>query len=123
MEQDLNLQGAKAFQSAFEKANLQLVHNISQFNAPAEDGSDTDDIEVKDPAIVAQDLAAQTVRWPIINVDLADPEMSIVVSAKAEVSISGAERQGQVHHCDCQRHRRRSHRHRGRQQSSVACVR
>ncbi|KAJ7122966.1 hypothetical protein C8R44DRAFT_621744 [Mycena epipterygia] len=60
MEQDTILQGASAFQSAFENASIQLVHNVSQLNAHAEDGSDTDDIEVKDPAIVVQDLAAQT---------------------------------------------------------------
>ncbi|KAJ7101624.1 hypothetical protein C8R43DRAFT_907234 [Mycena crocata] len=60
MQQDAILQGASAFQTAFEKANIQLVHNVSELNAHAEDGSDTDDIEIKDPAIVAQDLAAQT---------------------------------------------------------------
>ncbi|KAJ7047914.1 hypothetical protein C8F04DRAFT_1387065 [Mycena alexandri] len=60
MDQDTILQAASAFQAAFEKANLLIVNNVSQFNSHSEDGSDTDDIEVKDPAIVAQDLAAQT---------------------------------------------------------------
>ncbi|KAJ7367735.1 hypothetical protein DFH08DRAFT_928149 [Mycena albidolilacea] len=58
MEQDPVLQGAKAFQTAFDKANLHLVHNVSRLNAPPDDGSDTD--ENKDPAVVAQDLVAQT---------------------------------------------------------------
>ncbi|KAJ7711266.1 hypothetical protein B0H16DRAFT_1437894 [Mycena metata] len=60
MDQDTILQSASAFQAAFEKANLRIVNSVSQFNSHSEDGSDTDDIEVKDPAIVAQDLAAQT---------------------------------------------------------------
>ncbi|KAJ7087338.1 hypothetical protein B0H15DRAFT_950214 [Mycena belliarum] len=60
MEQDAILQGASAFQSAFEKANLELARNVIRFNSPPEDGTDTDDIEVKDPAVVAQDLATQT---------------------------------------------------------------
>jgi hypothetical protein len=64
MEQDPVLQGAKAFQTAFEKANLHLVHNVSRLNAPPDDGSDTD--ENKDPAVVAQDLVAQTVRYPVV---------------------------------------------------------
>ncbi|KAJ7896081.1 hypothetical protein B0H14DRAFT_2680338 [Mycena olivaceomarginata] len=58
MEQDPVLQDAKAFQTAFDKANLHLVHNVSRLNAPPDDGSDTD--ENKDPAVVAQDLVAQT---------------------------------------------------------------
>ncbi|KAJ7729686.1 hypothetical protein DFH07DRAFT_930068 [Mycena maculata] len=60
MEQDTILQGASAFQAAFEKSTLQLAHNVSEFNAHGEEDSDPDDIDVKDPAIVAQDLAAQT---------------------------------------------------------------
>ncbi|KAJ7664696.1 hypothetical protein B0H17DRAFT_1171496 [Mycena rosella] len=60
MSQDPILQGASAFQAAFEKANLELLHSVSRFNEPPEDGSDTDDIELKDPAVVAQDLATQT---------------------------------------------------------------
>ncbi|KAJ6530357.1 hypothetical protein DFH09DRAFT_150486 [Mycena vulgaris] len=60
MQQDPILQGASAFQATFEKANLELVKNVARFNAPPEDGSETDNIDVKDPAIVAQDLAAQT---------------------------------------------------------------
>ncbi|KAJ7477278.1 hypothetical protein B0H11DRAFT_1298592 [Mycena galericulata] len=59
MEQD-TIQSASAFQAAFDKTSIQIVHNVSQFNTHSEDGSDTDDIEMKDPAIVAQDLAAQT---------------------------------------------------------------
>ncbi|KAJ6609092.1 hypothetical protein B0H10DRAFT_2044604 [Mycena sp. CBHHK59/15] len=59
-EQDTILQGATAFQAAFEQAKFHLVRNVAELNAHAEDDSDTDDIEVKDPAIVAQDLAAQT---------------------------------------------------------------
>ncbi|KAF7354818.1 hypothetical protein MSAN_01396200 [Mycena sanguinolenta] len=58
MEQDPVLQRAQALQTSFEKANLHLVDNISRFNAPPEDGSDNE--ENKDPAVVAQDLAAQT---------------------------------------------------------------
>ncbi|KAJ7174265.1 hypothetical protein C8R46DRAFT_1174704 [Mycena filopes] len=60
MDQDAILQRATAFQAAFEKTNIRLINNVSHFNSHSEDGSDTDDIEFKDPAIVAQDLAAQT---------------------------------------------------------------
>ncbi|KAJ7667472.1 hypothetical protein DFH06DRAFT_1469435 [Mycena polygramma] len=60
MEQDPILQGAKAFQSAFEKTDLHLVRNVSQLNAHDEDASDTEENEVKDPSIIAQDLVTQT---------------------------------------------------------------
>ncbi|KAJ7499467.1 hypothetical protein FB451DRAFT_1358655 [Mycena latifolia] len=60
MEDDTILQGARAFQTAFDKASLEIVKNVSSFNAPPEDGSESDGFDVKDPAVVAQDLAAQT---------------------------------------------------------------
>jgi nucleotide-binding universal stress UspA family protein len=69
MDQDATLQSAATFQTAFERANLRLVHNISLFNSPSDDGSDSE--EVKDPAIVAQDLAAQIV-WKLVILDVHD---------------------------------------------------
>ncbi|KAK7061227.1 hypothetical protein R3P38DRAFT_2828283 [Favolaschia claudopus] len=58
VDQDAVLQSATSLQIAFEKADIRLVHNANRLNAPPEDGFEGD--ENKDPAIVAQDLAAQT---------------------------------------------------------------
>ncbi|KAJ7638236.1 hypothetical protein FB45DRAFT_397641 [Roridomyces roridus] len=48
---------AQEFQAAFEKASLKIVHNVDQFTANADDEYD---IELRDPELVAQDLATQT---------------------------------------------------------------
>ncbi|TFK37978.1 hypothetical protein BDQ12DRAFT_698888 [Crucibulum laeve] len=66
VEQDKNLQAARAFHEQFENANLQLVKNVSDFNSHRLDededfdmGEDREDRENRDPAIVAIDVAAQ----------------------------------------------------------------
>lgn len=64
VEQDRNLQAARALQSGLEKANLQLIRNVEEFNAhrlDADETVDSEDAENKDPGIVAADVAAQIV--------------------------------------------------------------
>ncbi|KAJ7229194.1 hypothetical protein GGX14DRAFT_417061 [Mycena pura] len=58
MEQDPTLQSAKTLQEAFEKSDLHLLRSVLNFTE-AEEGSHNE-TEVKDPALVAQDLTTQT---------------------------------------------------------------
>jgi hypothetical protein len=66
-EQERILNAAKALNASLKSSNLQIVHNVVEFNAhrldsDETDASDTEDAEMKDPAIVATDVAAQIVR-------------------------------------------------------------
>jgi hypothetical protein len=64
-EQEKHLEAAKSLKDKFEGANLQLVTNVVEFNSPnldSNDGTDSaEEFENRDPAIVAADVAAQTV--------------------------------------------------------------
>lgn len=60
MEHDKTLQVAQSLQLAFENAQIQLVRNVIELNTPSE-GSDLEDVESKDPAIVKEDVAEQIV--------------------------------------------------------------
>ncbi|KAJ7599128.1 hypothetical protein C8J56DRAFT_815512, partial [Mycena floridula] len=53
------LQSAQSLKDTFENANIQLVNTATEFHSPVE-GSDLDDVEHKDPALVMEDVAAQT---------------------------------------------------------------
>jgi len=64
-EQEKRLEAAKSLKDKFEGANLQLVTNVAEFNSHKLDSNDgtesSEEFENKDPAIVAADVAAQTV--------------------------------------------------------------
>lgn len=63
-EQEKILNAAKALHVTLESSNLQIIHNVGEFNAhrlDSDEVSDTEDIELKDPAIVAADVVAQIV--------------------------------------------------------------
>jgi hypothetical protein len=57
MEQGAILDTAQSLIDTFEHSSLQISQNVTNFNS----GSDFDDVEHKDPAIVQRDVAAQTV--------------------------------------------------------------
>lgn len=62
-EQERRLEAAKRLKDKFEGTNLQLVTNVAEFNShklDSNDGTDSEEFENKDPAIVAADVAAQT---------------------------------------------------------------
>ncbi|KAF9010269.1 hypothetical protein BDQ17DRAFT_1421510 [Cyathus striatus] len=61
LDRDNHLPAARDLQDRIEKLNLQLVNNISAFNSSKfdSDSEDGDEIERKDPAVVANDVAAQ----------------------------------------------------------------
>lgn len=64
-EQDKLLEAAKSLKDRLEGSNLQLVTNVAEFNShklDSDDVMDSEETENKDPAIVAADVAAQTVR-------------------------------------------------------------
>ena len=63
-EQEKRLEAAKSLKDKWEGANLQLLTNVVEFNShklDSNDGTDSEEFENKDPAIVAADVAAQTV--------------------------------------------------------------
>jgi hypothetical protein len=63
-ELERSLNAAHSLRSTFQGANLQLLKNISEFSSykfDSDDGLNSEDIEPKDPAIVASDVVAQIV--------------------------------------------------------------
>ncbi|KAG6896726.1 hypothetical protein C0992_006493 [Termitomyces sp. T32_za158] len=61
-QQEQLLKSAESFQSALDKANLQLLRNVTDFHSWKldPDSEDTQELEgVRDPGIVAADVAAQ----------------------------------------------------------------
>ncbi|RDB30645.1 hypothetical protein Hypma_005762 [Hypsizygus marmoreus] len=62
LEQEKTLAAAQNLSSEIEKSNLKLLQNASAFKSwklDTDEASDSDEIEAKDPAIVAADVAAQ----------------------------------------------------------------
>ncbi|GLB45188.1 hypothetical protein LshimejAT787_2000930 [Lyophyllum shimeji] len=62
-QQEQRLKDAQILKTRVEQANLQLLRNRSDFKSwklDTDEASDTEDIERKDPAIVAADVVAQT---------------------------------------------------------------
>lgn len=64
MDQEKTLCTVKALQDTLEKADLQLLRNATELNSHnlgSDEGSDLEDHEPKDPAIIAADVATQIV--------------------------------------------------------------
>lgn len=59
--QERALRTAKTLQDAFERTDLQLLSNVSEFTSHKADLDDADEEEPKDPAIIADDVASQMV--------------------------------------------------------------
>lgn len=69
MDQERRLITAQSLQTLFNSTNtsLNIVRNVAEFSAhKLEEGdvSDVEDIDTRDPAIVAVDVASQVVRVP-----------------------------------------------------------
>lgn len=65
-EQEKYVNAAKALNDTLETSNLQLLHNVTEFNThrlDSEETSDTEEVEFKDPAIVTADVAEQIVSF------------------------------------------------------------
>ena len=62
IDQGQNVEAAKALQSRFEKANVQLLNKVAELNSRRMEDEDEDDLKPKDPAIIASEVADQIVR-------------------------------------------------------------
>ncbi|KAF8068660.1 hypothetical protein FPV67DRAFT_1084729 [Lyophyllum atratum] len=61
-QQEQRLKAAESLKSRIEQANLQLLRNVTDFKSwklDLDEASDAEDVELKDPAIVAADVSAQ----------------------------------------------------------------
>ncbi|KAG7448442.1 uncharacterized protein BT62DRAFT_985785 [Guyanagaster necrorhizus] len=56
MDREQTLAKAQAFQDLFEKSRVRIAHHSQTFTQAA---ADAEDVEVKDPSIIASDVAAQ----------------------------------------------------------------
>ena len=64
-EQEARLNAAQALHTNLGKANLDLIKHVADFHSnkfDPDDAEDTENIEPRDPAIVAADVGAQLVR-------------------------------------------------------------
>jgi len=87
---------AKGFQSQFETSDLHLRKKVMELNAHnMEVGDDGLDSENRDPAVVATDVAAQIVGLRCIFCSsILTKTRNSVISAEAQISVSGAECEG-----------------------------
>lgn len=120
-EEDVKLDAAQSLHARLDKANLHILRHIAEFNScrfDLDEAEDTENIEPRDPAIVAADVGAQLV-CPEQAHDYLVPlilmQSLTVIFAETQVPISRAERQGQICQIHCERYRRCPHRHGGRQ--------
>ena len=106
MENDPTLAKAQAFQNAFEKANIRLVHKIDDLNAQKQEfeGSDLQDTDLRDPNIIAADVAAQIVRACPFLSSCVDWRVAGLLS-ETEIPVLGTERKGQIRQIHRQQHR------------------
>ena len=71
-EQEAKLNASKALHARLDKANLDLLKHVADFHSnkfDPDDAEDTENIEPRDPAIVATDVGAQLVR--VVNIFMA----------------------------------------------------
>ena len=64
MEQESLLADAEAVQKSFQAIQLKLVQNAAQFDSPPE-GSDLEDIENRDPSIIAENVKDQIASFSV----------------------------------------------------------
>ncbi len=60
MNREETLAKALAFQDLFEKSSVGISHHSQTF---AQAAADAEDVEVKDPSVIASDVAAQIVSF------------------------------------------------------------
>ena len=67
VEPGKNVEAARALQARLQNLNVQLVNRVAELNAhqlESEEGLESEEMETKDPAIVAMEVADQIVRHP-----------------------------------------------------------
>ena len=97
-EQEEKLNAAQALHTRLDKANLDLLKHVADFHSnkfDPDDAEDVENIEPRDPAIVAANVGAQVVR--VLNtlkacVVLITFVHLTVIPTKAQVPVSGAKR-------------------------------
>ncbi len=70
IEHGPNVEAARALQTRLDSSDLHLVKKVMELNSHAMEGEDVldgDDVENRDPAIVAMDVASQIVRSLSLN--------------------------------------------------------
>jgi len=95
-EQEAKLDTAQSLHTRLDKANLHILRYAAEFKSNRFDSNeleDTENIEPRDPAIVAADVGAQLVgleRPPYRVVPLTSVH-SAVILAETQIPVSGAE--------------------------------
>jgi hypothetical protein len=96
-EQEAKLNAAHALHARLDKSNLHLLQHIADFNSSnfdPDEAEDTENIEPRDPAIVAADVGAQLVCVEQ-TLDRVVPFISVhltVIFAETQIPVSRAER-------------------------------